>query len=120
MEQKFEGKFEKEIITPEQGKDFLEAPKQEEEPRVVNDIDKEKIVEPVLNPQPQASRPHNTEIDPVLQNKLKYYLDLCEEKGISEVVKMIEDMKDPFLLDSFHDAVARENLFEKLLNKKKK
>lgn len=120
MEQKFEGKFEKEIIAPEQGKDFLEAPKQEEEPQAPNDVVEEKIAEPVLQPQPQAPQPHNPIIDPVLQNKLKYYLDLCEEKGISEVVKMIEELKDPFLLDSFHDTVARENLFEKLLNKKKK
>lgn len=58
-------------------------------------------------------------ISPVLSKKMQYFLEVAEEKGLSAAIKEVEKEKDPLLLDSFHDALAKEKLFEELLNKKK-
>ena len=47
------------------------------------------------------------------KGKLKRLLELAEEKGISFAVEVARGMKDPFLLDLFHDILAKEGLYKK-------
>lgn len=58
-------------------------------------------------------------ISPILSKKMQYFLDIAEEKGLAAAVKAVEKENDPLLLDSFHDALAKEKLFEEILKKKK-
>ncbi|MFA5368636.1 MAG: hypothetical protein WC303_01350 [Candidatus Paceibacterota bacterium] len=120
MEKKFEQKFEKKPLSPEQGKDFLDLEKKEKVSAIEDNVTEQAINETILTTEQEDSQVDKKNINPVLQNKLKYYLDMAEERGIDKTIKIIEELKDPFLLDSFHDVVAKENLFEKFLNKKKK
>jgi len=38
---------------------------------------------------------------------------IAEEKGLTFAVEVAKDMKDPYLLDIFHDLLAREGLYKK-------
>jgi hypothetical protein len=62
----------------------------------------------------------SVKISPIISKKMQCFLDLAEEKGLSAAIKAVEKENDPLLLDSFHDALAKEKLFEDFLKKKKK
>lgn len=47
------------------------------------------------------------------KGKIKKLLDLAEEKGLFFSVKVAKDMKDPYILDVFHDLLAKEGLYKK-------
>jgi len=47
------------------------------------------------------------------KGKLKRLLELAEEKGVSFAVQVAKSMKDPFILDLFHDILAKEGLYKK-------
>jgi len=101
FESNFESKF-----TPE--KESL----QEEKNSV---SEKQSVVKKQTNEPAKLSR-----LNPIISKKMKFFLDLAEEKGLSESIKAIKKENDPLLLDSFHDALAKESLFQKFLSKKKK
>ena len=48
-----------------------------------------------------------------VKGKLKQLLDLAEEKGVAFAIGVAKDMKDPYLLDIFHDILARNELYKK-------
>lgn len=62
----------------------------------------------------------NIRLNPIISKKMKYFLDLAEEKGLPEAIKAIKKEEDSLLLDSFHDALAKESFFKEFLTKKKK
>ncbi len=47
------------------------------------------------------------------KEKLKKLLDIAEEKGISFAIGVIKEMKDLYILDVFHDILAREEFYKK-------
>jgi len=47
------------------------------------------------------------------KGKIKKLLDLAEEKGLFFSVKVARDMKDPYILDVFHDLLAKDELYKK-------
>jgi len=44
--------------------------------------------------------------------KLEHLLKIAKEKGVVYAVKVAKDMNDPFLLDTFHDLLAREGMYQ--------
>ncbi|MDI6883179.1 MAG: hypothetical protein QMC93_01730 [Patescibacteria group bacterium] len=50
-----------------------------------------------------------------VQRKIKHLLDLAQQKGLPYAIEVAEDLKDPYLLDLFHDILAEEGLFKKFL-----
>ena len=46
-------------------------------------------------------------------DKIKHLLQVAHEKGVVFAVKMAKSMNDPYLLDIFHDVLAREGLYQK-------
>ena len=84
---------------------------------------KDSFLEKSSIPEPKkqvAGSEKNARLNPIISKKMKYFLDLAEEKGLPEAIKAIKKEEDSLLLDSFHDALAKESFFKELLTKKKK
>lgn len=47
------------------------------------------------------------------EEKIEHLLQIAKEKGVAYAVKMAKDMKDPYILDIFHDVLVREGLWKK-------
>jgi hypothetical protein len=47
------------------------------------------------------------------KGKIKRLLEIAQEKGVSFAVEVAKDTKDPFILDIFHDILAKEGLYKK-------
>jgi len=50
-------------------------------------------------------------------DKLKKLLEIAREKGVVFAVKVAKSMNDPFILDTLHDALAREGLYKDFIKK---
>ncbi len=53
----------------------------------------------------------------VVKNKIKYLLRLGEERGLQYSVKEAERENNPFLLDIYHDVLAKDGAYKKFLKK---
>ncbi|MBD3208753.1 MAG: hypothetical protein GF370_04890 [Candidatus Nealsonbacteria bacterium] len=49
------------------------------------------------------------------KRKISQLFDLADEKGIHFAVEIARKMKDPYLLDIFHDLLAREGFYKGFL-----
>ncbi|MBU3934843.1 hypothetical protein KKC00_02695 [Patescibacteria group bacterium] len=49
------------------------------------------------------------------EGKLERLLMLAQEKGIAYSVRVAKDMNDPYILDTFHDALVRNGYYKKFL-----
>jgi hypothetical protein len=47
------------------------------------------------------------------KEKIEYLLKMAREKGLLFAIKMAKDMNDPYILDTFHDLLAREGFYGK-------
>jgi len=47
------------------------------------------------------------------KGKLQRLLDIAEEKGVTFAMGVVKSMKDPYILDAFHDILARDELYKK-------
>jgi hypothetical protein len=48
-------------------------------------------------------------------DKLKELLRMAREKGVIYSVQVAKKMNDPFLLDAFHDLLAKEGYYQKFV-----
>ena len=48
-------------------------------------------------------------------DKLKNLLNIAKEKGIVFAINVAKKMNDPFLLDAFHDILAKEGYYKKFV-----
>ena len=48
-----------------------------------------------------------------VQGKIKNLLLAAEEEGVAFAIKIAEGLKDPYLLDVFHDILVRDGLFKR-------
>jgi hypothetical protein len=51
------------------------------------------------------------------EEKIEHLLKIAHEKGVLFAVQVAKKMNDPYLLDVFHDLLAREGLYKKLAKK---
>lgn len=49
------------------------------------------------------------------KEKIKHLLEIAGEKGVLFAVGVAKDMKDPYLLDIFHDILAQEGYYKKFM-----
>lgn len=49
------------------------------------------------------------------KEKLKHLLEIAEKKGVLFAIGVAKDMKDPYLLDTFHDILAQEGYYKKFM-----
>ena len=47
--------------------------------------------------------------------KLKHLLEMAREKGVVFAIKVAKSMNEPYLLDTFHDLLAKEGLYEQFI-----
>ena len=47
------------------------------------------------------------------EEKLKHLLQIAKSRGVAYAVKVANDMKDPYILDTFHDMLVREGLWRR-------
>ncbi len=52
-----------------------------------------------------------------VKGKIKELLDIAAEKGLEHAIKQAQQMNDPFLLDLFHDVLAKEAMYKNYLRK---
>ncbi|MCK4453740.1 hypothetical protein KAU51_00070 [Candidatus Parcubacteria bacterium] len=52
-----------------------------------------------------------------VQGKIQHLLDLAQTQGLAYAVEVVRKMDDPYLLDLFHDTLAKQGLFKKFLEK---
>ncbi len=53
----------------------------------------------------------------LVKDKIKNLLNLAEEKGLERSIKEAEKENDPFLLDVYHDVLAKEAAYKRFLEK---
>jgi hypothetical protein len=51
----------------------------------------------------------------VVKEKIKELLRVAEEKGLQQSIKQAEKENDPFLLDLYHDVLAKNTAYKKYL-----
>jgi len=49
--------------------------------------------------------------------KLKHLLETAREKGVVFAIKVAKSMNEPYLLDTFHDLLAKEGLYQQFVKK---
>jgi hypothetical protein len=49
------------------------------------------------------------------KEKIKTLLQIAQKKGVIFAVKVAKNMNDPYILDTFHDALAKEGYYKKFL-----
>ncbi len=54
-----------------------------------------------------------------VQGKIQRFLDLARTQGVVEAIQAVRKMNDPYLLDLFHDALAKQGLYKEFLKDKK-
>jgi hypothetical protein len=54
----------------------------------------------------------------VVKEKIKNFLRVAEEKGLQHSIRQAEKENDPFLLDLYHDVLAKNADYKKYLDKK--
>ena len=52
-----------------------------------------------------------------VKSKIQHLLDLAQTQGIVFAVAVAKKMNDPYLLDLFHDNLAKQGIFKKFLEK---
>ena len=123
---------EKKEITPEK-KDPWEVARQEASAveRVENEKqhlakeDKEKVEKQIrleiermqLNPilEDEAKKQANKIEFLGEQKKIEHLLIIAQEQGLAFAIRVAKEMNDPFLLDIFHDILAKEGFYKKFL-----
>jgi len=90
-------------------------PEEIEAEKAVREKLKEEIEEMIVSPEltVEAGKKAKKIKDLDQKGKLKRLLELAEEGGINFAVEVCKGMKDPFLLDVFHDILAKEGLYKK-------
>ncbi len=53
----------------------------------------------------------------LIKDKIKELLDLGEKKGLNHAIEKARQSDDPFLLDIFHDILAKDENYKKILKK---
>jgi DUF1009 family protein len=51
------------------------------------------------------------------KEKIEHLLKIAHEKGVLTAVQMAKEMNDPYLLDVFHDLMAKEGFYKSFLKK---
>ena len=51
------------------------------------------------------------------KGKIQHLLDLAQAQGVAYAVEVVRKMDDPYLLDLFHDILAKQGLFKKFIEK---
>lgn len=52
------------------------------------------------------------------KGKLQKLLQLAQDRGVAFAVTVAKNMNDPYTLDTFHDTLAKEGLYQKFQNDK--
>ncbi len=52
------------------------------------------------------------------QEKIEHLLVMAQEKGLAFAIRVAKEMNDPYLLDVFHDVLAKEGFYKKFLIEK--
>lgn len=52
-----------------------------------------------------------------VKGKIQHLLDLAQTQSVAYAIEVAQKMNDPYLLDLFHDTLAKEGLFKKFLEK---
>ena len=88
----------------------------EEEKEMKGELEKE-IEKIKLSPQTkvQAQKQADEMKKQTAQGKIQHLLDLAQSDGIAYAIEVAHKMDDPYLLDLFHDTLAKEGLFKKFL-----
>ena len=55
----------------------------------------------------------------LVKRDIKHLLAIAEEKGLEYSIKEAQKKNDPFLLDIYHDVLARDAAYKRFLNHKK-
>ncbi len=116
---------EKERISEKVVEELYEEKKEELEKReLLNEEEKiirEKLEEEIsmmeLDPElEEDARKKAQQIESLSEKgKIQRLLDLAEKKGALFAVRVAKDMHDPYVLDIFHDILARNRLYKKFM-----
>ncbi len=90
----------------------------EEEKDIHGELEKE-LQKVKLSSQAQAQAQKEAEDlkKETVKGKVKRLLDLAQSKGLAYSVEVVKKMDDAYLLDLFHDTLAKGGLFKKFLGK---
>lgn len=66
---------------------------------------------------PKDPREAEEEKKLAVKNKVRELLSIAEEKGLERSIKEAQKENDPFLLDVYHDVLAKDAAYKNFLNK---
>ncbi len=53
----------------------------------------------------------------IVKDQIKVLLGIAEKKGLEESIKQAKKKNDPFLLDIYHDVLAKDGYYKRILRK---
>ncbi len=100
-----------EEIEKKREEDFKKPERREdEEPSSVSSVSK-------IEERDEEVKEKEEEKKLVVKEKVKELLRVAEEKGLERSIKEAQKENDPFLLDVYHDVLAKDAAFKKFLKK---
>ncbi len=121
--------YEEKGVSPEesesQGESKEEREKREEKEKGWIEKKKEEIrssapdpgYTPLTKDDEEELKEREKEKELLVKNKVKDLLRVAEEKGLERSIKEAEKENDPFLLDVYHDVLAKDAAYKKFLKK---
>ncbi len=113
----------------ELSQEIIEEWRKEKEPHISEKEDKERIVTateeevPSLQPSFAAKKEEEKKEEDAkkltIKKDIKQLLAIAEKKGLVHSIKEAQKKNDPFLLDVYHDVLAKDAAYKKILNQKK-
>ena len=99
----------------EKGKERPIKPEEKEAERAMREKLAKEIEEMQISPElaVEARKKAKKIKDLDQKGKIQRLLELAQGKGVSFAVEVAKDTKDPFILDIFHDVLAKEGLYRK-------
>ncbi len=79
----------------------------------------EKLAPPQFTPSVKSIRDDDKQKEEekklLVKREIKYLLALAEEKGLQYSIKEAQKKNDPFLLDIYHDVLAKDAVYKKFI-----
>ncbi len=72
---------------------------------------------PQSSPDPEELKRQEEEKKLLVKSKVKELLKLAEEKGLEKSIREAEKENNPFLLDIYHDVLAKDGAYKKFLSR---
>jgi len=101
------------IFESERTAEKIKESKEQREQEIYNLM--EELQNTELSPEEEKKAIKDAEEIEQEKEKIKKLLFLAQDRGLVYAVKVANNMKDPYIIDSFHDVLSKDSLYKKFV-----